>query len=245
MTPRTNGGRTVETSLLCLCVALLGGRSEAARPSAEITRPELKSLTAPAYVAGNGIQLTEAIANDLAMLRVDMVRVEFIGESDAAKSICYSAYDRIVDRLAARQIKVLGLIDYQSIAWASSSDWTSDDFRLRFVARVQEIVDHYRLRANPIRHWEIWNEEDICVQGYCPRIDPEFYGRILVDVYHAIKVLDPGATVVLGGISPKGFEYASTPSDSDAASSSPSPVRWHLLPGSLTLNPGRPLLAAA
>jgi len=103
----------------------------------------------------------------------------------------------------------MGLIDYQSIAWGSGADWATDDFRLRFVARVQEIVSHYSSRTNPIRHWEIWNEEDICVQGYCPRVDPEPFGRILADSYHAIKAIDPGATVVLGGISPKGFEYSS------------------------------------
>jgi putative glycosyl hydrolase len=206
---RMTGRRTVEVGLLCVGVALLGGPSEAGKPTAQITRPELKALSAAAYFPGSGIQLTEAIANDLATLKVDMVRVELIGQNDADKTICYSAYDRIVDRLAARQIKVLGLLDYQSIAWASSSDWTTDDFRLRFVARVQEIVGHYSSRANPIRHWEIWNEEDICVQGYCPRIDPEFYGHILIDAYHAIKAIDPGATVVLGGISPKGFEYSS------------------------------------
>jgi hypothetical protein len=200
-----NGTRTVKASLLCLCAALLSGRSE----GAEITRPELKSISAPAYAAGSGIRLTETLANDLATLKVDMVRVELIGESDAARSICYAAYDRIVDRLAARQIEVLGLIDYQSIAWASTSDWTTDAFRQSFVARVQEVVGHYRSRANPIRQWEIWNEEDICVAGYCPYIPPEPYARILVDVYEAIKALDPGATVVLGGISPKGFEYSS------------------------------------
>ncbi len=196
-------------ALSCSCAALVGGRAEAARPSAEITRPELKSIVTPAYFAGSGIQLTEAIANDLATLKVDMVRVEMIGENDATKSICYASYDRVVDRLAARQIRVLGLIDYQSIAWGSYADWATDDFRLRFVARVQEIVSHYASRANPIRNWEIWNEEDICVTGYCPRVDPEPFGRILADVYHAIKAIDPGATVVLGGISPKGFEYTS------------------------------------
>jgi hypothetical protein len=180
-----------------------------APPVTEITRPELKSIATPAYFAGSGIQLTEAIANDLATLKVDMVRMELIGENDATKSICYPAYDRIVDRLAARQIRVLGLLDYQSIASVGGADWATDDFRLRFVARVQEIVSHYSSRANPIRHWEIWNEEDICVTGYCPRVDPEPFGRILADSYHAIKAIDAGATVVLGGISPKGFEYTS------------------------------------
>jgi hypothetical protein len=195
-------------SLAVLIAVALPPVTRAAPPVTEITRPELKSIATPGYFADSGIQLTEAIANDLATLKVDMVRTEFIGENDATKSICYTAYDRIVDRLAARQIKVLGLLDYQSITWGSGADWATDDFRNRFVARVQEIVGHYATRANPVRHWEIWNEEDICVTGYCPRVDPEPFGRILVDVYHAIKAIDPGATVVLGGISPKGFEYS-------------------------------------
>jgi hypothetical protein len=195
-------------SLAVLIAVALPPVTRAAPPVTEITRPELKSIATPGYFADSGIQLTEAIANDLATLKVDMVRTEFIGENDATKSICYTAYDRIVDRLAARQIKVLGLLDYQSITWGNGADWATDDFRNRFVARVQEIVGHYATRANPVRHWEIWNEEDICVTGYCPRVDPEPFGRILVDVYHAIKAIDPGATVVLGGISPKGFEYS-------------------------------------
>jgi hypothetical protein len=196
-----------EISLLSLSASVgLSGVSSAAPPT-KITRPELKGLSAPAYFPGVGIGFTEELANDAAALNVDMLRVEIIGENDATKSICYASYDRIVDRAAVREIQILGLIDYQSIAWQDTSEWATDEFRQRFVARVEEIVSHFGSRQNPIRHWEIWNEEDLCVPGFCVRIDPEPYGRILVDAYHAIKAIDPGATVVLGGISPKGFEH--------------------------------------
>lgn len=198
-------GRIGALFSISLCSLFLLG----AKPVQQISRPELKSISAPAYFPGTGIQLTENLANDLATLKVDMMRVELIGQEDGDRSICYPAYDQIVDRLAAREIRVLGLIDYMSITWADPSEWATDSFRERFVARIQEIVTHYASRPNPIRHWEIWNEEDICVEGgYCPRIDPEPYGRILVDAYHAIKAIDPGATVLLGGLSPKGFEHS-------------------------------------
>jgi hypothetical protein len=178
-----------------------------AAPAKKITRPELKGLSAPMFFPWVGIEFSEALANDAAALKVDMMRVEFIGASDADRPICYAAYDQIVDRAAAREIKILGLLDYQTVASDGQSEWGTEAFRQRFVARIEEIVSHYSSRQNPIRHWEIWNEEDLCVQGFCPRIDPEPYGRILVDAYHAIKAIDPGSTVVLGGISPKGFEY--------------------------------------
>lgn len=187
-----------------LGAALLFG----AKPVKEISRPELKGLSAPMYFPGVGIQFTEELANDVAALEVDMLRMELIGENDAGRSVCYSTYDQIVDRAAAREMKILGLIDYQSVAWQDRSEWATDEFRQRFVSRVQEIVTHYSSRQNAIRHWEIWNEEDICVEGFCVRIEPEDYARILVDTYSAIKAIDPAATVVLGGLSPKGFEFA-------------------------------------
>ncbi len=173
----------------------------------KIARSELKGLSAPMFFPWVGIEFTEELANDAAALKVDMMRVEFIGASDVDRSICYAAYDQIVDRAAAREIKILGLLDYQTVASQGQSEWGTETFRQRFVARIEESVSHYSSRQNPIRHWEIWNEEDLCVEGFCPRIDPEPYGQILVDAYHAIKAIDPGSTVVLGGISPKGFEY--------------------------------------
>ena len=194
-------------SLLIIGFSILLAPFLWAAPPKKISRPELKGLSAPMFFPWVGIEFTEALANDAAALKVDMMRVEFIGASDADRSICYAAYDQIVDRTAAREIKILGLLDYQTVASDGQSEWGTDAFRQRFVARIEEIVSHYSSRQNPIRHWEIWNEEDLCVEGFCPRIDPEPYGQILVDAYHAIKAIDPGSTVVLGGISPKGFEY--------------------------------------
>lgn len=203
-----NPTRTWRALAVLSLVAFFAHSLWGAKPVKEITRPELKGLSAPMYFPGVGIQFSEAIANDVASLRVDMLRMELIGEDDPDKSICLPAYDQVVDRAAARDIQILGLIDYQSVVWQDNTEWATPEFRERFVLRTQELVTHYSARSNPIRHWEIWNEEDLCVSGFCVRIEPEDYALLLIDSYDAIKAIDPGATVVLGGLSPKGFEHA-------------------------------------
>lgn len=174
---------------------------------AEISRPSLKCLSPPAYYPGAGILFTTRVADDTAYLDADMLRVEFIGEFHGHHPINYPAYDYIVDKAAGRGMTVLGLIDYQSLAHSGPIDWPTDSFRDRFTARTREIVGHYHDRTNPIRAWEIWNEQDIALPEFNVRIDPDPYARLLIAAYHAIKEIDPGATVVLGGLSPKGFEY--------------------------------------
>jgi len=185
--------------LVCAC---------AASSRAELARPTLKCLSAPAYYPGAGILYTTRVADDTAYLNPDMLRVEFIGEFHGDHPINYPAYDYIVDRAADRGMTVLGLIDYQSLSHTGPSDWPTGSFRERFTARTREIVQHYHDRANPVHAWEIWNEEDIELPEFNVRIDPEPYARLLIDAYHAIKDIDPASTVVLGGLSPKGFEYA-------------------------------------
>lgn len=175
--------------------------------AAKLTREDLKCLSGGGYYPGAGSEFITQVADDFAYLNIDMMRIEFIGEYDAVKTINYCAYDLIVDRAANRNIKVLGLLDYQTIDWQSTTDWGTDAFRIKFVNRIKEIVSHYNARPNRIQHWEIWNEPDLSLPEFNPRIEPEPYGKILVDAYLAIKDIDSSSVVVFGGISPKGFEY--------------------------------------
>ncbi len=187
--------------LFSLAPALAGAQQR-------LTRPDLKCLGGPGYNPGAGITYSRRAADDIAWLNVKMLRVEFIGENDPAKTINYAAYDHIVDEAAKRGARILGLLDYQTAAWSDRAEWATDAFRARFVARTAEIAAHYASRPNPIRHWEIWNEEDLNVPEFNVRIEPEPYARLLAECYTAIKSIDAGATVTIGGISPKGFLYA-------------------------------------
>ncbi len=174
----------------------------------DLQRPDMKALAAPMYFPESGIQLSTSVANDIDYLNPSMLRVEFIGEGDATNSIRYPAYDYLADTAGERGIPLLGLIDYASIDWESRDEWATQEFRDRFTTRVQEIVTHFHDRQYPIKHWEIWNEPDIALPEFNVRIDPEPYAKLLIQSYDAIKAIDPDATVVFGGISPKGFEYA-------------------------------------
>lgn len=172
--------------------------------SAKLTRPSLKCISAPMYYPGAGIKFSNQMADDIAYLNADMIRMEFINEGGA---ISYPNYDYVVASAGKRGIEILGLIDYQTVHWTDSSVWATQAYRDRFEAMVRELVTHYSTFEYPIKHWEIWNEQDIQLPEFNVRIEPEPYSKLLIQAYDAIKENDPEATVSFGGMSPKGFEY--------------------------------------
>jgi len=60
------------------------------------------------------------------------------------------------------------------------------------------------LPADPIRVWQIWNEENY--KYFAARPSPSQYGKLVVDSYRDLRSADPGARIVLGGLfaRPKG-----------------------------------------
>jgi hypothetical protein len=54
------------------------------------------------------------------------------------------------------------------------------------------------LPANPIRTWQIWNEENF--KYFVTRPSPSDYGKLINVSYAAIKAADPGAKLILGGM---------------------------------------------
>ncbi len=61
----------------------------------------------------------------------------------------------------------------------------------------------------PIRQWQIWNEPHLQYQWSIPTGQDYApgYGKLLRASYKAIKAEDPGATVVLGGVSNESWKY--------------------------------------
>ena len=76
------------------------------------------------------------------------------------------------------------------------AEWETEAYRTRFVQRVEELVAHFKDRTYPIKHWEIWNEEDLSLEGFDVRIEPRPYALLLIAAYDAIKSID-GFPVVL------------------------------------------------
>ncbi|MFP5387848.1 MAG: hypothetical protein ACLGG5_00915, partial [Thermoleophilia bacterium] len=52
--------------------------------------------------------------------------------------------------------------------------------------------------ASPIRTWQIWNEENF--KYFVARPSPSDYGKLVNLSYAAIKSVDPGAKLILGGL---------------------------------------------
>jgi hypothetical protein len=61
-------------------------------------------------------------------------------------------------------------------------------------------AEHPELRARPVRAWQIWNEPDMPYQWLPRRNWERAYGRLLIAARDALDAADPGARVVLAGL---------------------------------------------
>lgn len=144
----------------------------------------------PPSQEGKRVVVTDAVADDLAELGVETIRMVFWSHGG---EIPFEAYDEIVERLRGRGIGILGLLDNQ-IVFAPREEWATDGYRARFVAAAETLVSRYRDR---IHDWEVWNEEDY----HDFAIAPEPYAQLLTETYEAVRSIDPDATVASGGLS--------------------------------------------
>ena len=54
-------------------------------------------------------------------------------------------------------------------------------------------------KAHPIRVWQIWNEQN-SPKYFAPKVDVKKYAKLLTAASSAIKDVDPGADIVMGGM---------------------------------------------
>ncbi len=107
----------------------------------------------------------------------------------------FKKYDRLVEMLSKRNIKVLAILQYNA-PWESAV-WNSPPDPERYTDYARRVVDHFK---DKIKYWEIWNEPD-CKIYWSPQDDMKSYARLLKSVYPALKEMDPTCVVVLGGLS--------------------------------------------
>jgi hypothetical protein len=200
----TSLGRTLSPLLLALIFAGCSG-STGPDEAADRSHEGLASL--PAGLLGINIDPANPMANparaDLDAVGVRRVRIEFKiayqgGSADAELASAFATYDPIVTQRIGAGVGVLFILDYQTLSTERSGDWASDGFRNDFAARAAAVAAHYAPLG--IDHFEIWNEQDLCVPGYCPRVDPGPYAALLGAAASAIHGANPGARVALGGL---------------------------------------------
>lgn len=133
----------------------------------------------------------------------------------------WTATDRIVGQLGARNLNILGLLAY-SVSWATPTqedDGTPMSFYApdpdQYYTFVRTLVGRYK---NVIHYWEVWNEPDNAT-FWKPAPDPAAYATILKTAYRAVKDEDPTAKVVTGGVSGNAVPFLEQALSGDAANS--------------------------
>lgn len=59
--------------------------------------------------------------------------------------------------------------------------------------------DHRELDPEPIDTWQIWNEPNLS-SFYSPAVDPAAYGALVQSAASTIRIVDPDAEILLGGL---------------------------------------------
>ena len=138
-------------------------------------------------------------------------------------AIEFDQTDPVVRRAALRNIEVLPIVFYAP-RWARAypSRTTSPPRRRSdYVTYLAALVDRYGpqgtfwtenpdLPRKPLREWQIWNEPHLPAYWDAPEKGPFGYARayptLLRASYNIIKSLDPGAKVVMAGLTQRAWE---------------------------------------
>lgn len=120
--------------------------------------------------------------------------------------------DRIVGALAVYRLRWLPVIDY-SPPWVQSIqgvDHSPPASPMAYAAYAGALAARYgtggvfwrahpRLHPEPVQTYEIWNEPDN-VAFWKPRPDPAAYAQLYLRARVAITAVQPGARVIIGGL---------------------------------------------
>jgi hypothetical protein len=138
-------------------------------------------------------------------------------------AISFADTDPVVRRAALRQMAVLPVVYYVP-PWARAyrSRFTSppkqrSDYATYLAALVERYgpegtfwTDNPDVPKLPLREWQIWNEPHLHAYWDAPEKGPYGYARayplMLRASYNIIKTLDPGAKVVMAGITQRAWE---------------------------------------
>ena len=138
---------------------------------------------------------------------VGMTREEFSWALvEPAKGVYdWAKFDQAVELERAHGVTVLGKLVYGSL-WDNTSPPGTPPSRAVYYppTNIQNYVDYVVATVtrykDRVHAWEVWNEENDG-GSWGPAPDAARYTQLLKATYAAIKSVDPGATVVLGGLS--------------------------------------------
>jgi hypothetical protein len=147
--------------------------------------------------ADRAAALDDAVTVGATLVRADLAWPDI--QPDGPATYRWDNYDRVVDEADARGLQVLPILAYTP-AWARprcGSDMCPPADPARFAAFAKAAAQRYAPRG--VHRWEIWNEPNL--RGFWqPNPDPVGFARLVTATAAAIRSVDPGAYLVLGGL---------------------------------------------
>ncbi|WP_436525465.1 cellulase family glycosylhydrolase [Actinoplanes sp. HUAS TT8] len=150
-------------------------------------------------------QLNQAL-DDAADLGATWIRADLSWDDiqgDGPDTYRWELFDRVLAAAQKRGLQILPVLAYTP-GWARVSDCGEATCAPADPAAFARFADAAARRYAPrgLHVWEIWNEPNL---GFWkPAPDPSAYARLLQASSRAIRAVDAGATLVMGGLVPTG-----------------------------------------
>lgn len=198
--------------LVCLLLLVLVGSTVSACRSAPTAEIGMNLHVRGGDAASVKRQFDLMAAMNVTWVRVD---VDWSATEPEQGELDWESSDLIVDEATARHMNVLIVLAYTP-DWARSpatagaspvSHLRPVDFT-RYATFARAAAQRYAPRG--VHHWEIWNEPN-STKFWPPRPDANEYGALFRAVMAAIRGVDPEATLLIGGLTPKTDESATSP----------------------------------
>ncbi len=189
--------------------------SDSTTLSGDGVTPVIVHLTDPVHaygIAAGGTLAAMSEANinkeldDITSLGASWIRFDVdwsnIQPQDA-NHYTWARYDKIAQAASAHHLKMLGVLAYTPV-WAHSSSCQNAQCPPKNAADFASFAAAAAARYAPmgVQAWEVWNEPNTATfwQGGA---SPTGYTALLQATYTAIKLANPQALVITGGVSPQ------------------------------------------
>jgi hypothetical protein len=195
------GAKLVRGRLLICCVlALLAFTTLAEQPL---------GLPDPVVPAPFGVNIHFVVPDEkevdvLAAGGFQIVRMDFGWEGVERKKGEYdfSGYDKLVESMSKRGIRLLFILDYQHRLYDGGVSPHTDEGRTAFANFAAASAAHY---AGKGILWEIWNEPNISF--WKPKPNAEDYSKLALATIDAVKKADPKAFILAPASSEFPWEF--------------------------------------
>jgi hypothetical protein len=157
---------------------------------------------------------------------IESVRADFswpVMQGGRGEPLDFTRSDALVRRATLRSVSLLPVVN-EAPRWARAykrRDKSPPRLNSDYASFIAGLVERYgpsgsfwtenpTLPKRPLREWQIWNEPHLRSYWDAPEKSrwgyPAGYGKLLRSAYRAVKVRDPGAKVVLAGITQRAWE---------------------------------------